>query len=440
MINTEELIRNQEYSQALDILQDQIQVQPEDSDVLSKLGYCLSMIGKIEESEKFLMKASMLCSDDSLIWQQYGYVLFQLGKLTESIKAIENASKFDSENIWYFHQLAFLSSKAGDFQIAICYIDKAIELAIKYQDASYIDLAGFKASLYENINKDRALDIYLSLMENFENDPFSYDKAANIVLDKFSFSKKLHNINSENPEYNNATHLLRKGDISKAVKLYKQAINNDKYCYPAYLGIAQALYEKSFGITEISRAKEPKGIAELFQNYNQLNQIERNIINASVEPFANFIEKLNKKNSHFLVVPVDVKIVDYPANSHLRGKDYQDMSFCSLRGIGGDNGYVGIERLRDILWDVPDNMRFTPACAAHEFAHLVWCLLDEDIKASFGQLYVESQKADSFISNYSTYNVEEYFAEYYAYYARMQAANKPIPNNPVIKALQELQN
>jgi len=360
--------------------------------------------------------------------------------LTESIKVIKNVLKLDSENALHFYQLAFLFSKKGEFKKSLYYIDKAINLKEKSKTVSFIDLLMFKAGIYENINKDLALDIYFSLIEKIEDDPFAYDKAANIVINRFNFSMKLNNLNSRNFEYNNATVLLRNGHIDKAIKLYKKVIRDDKYCYPAYLGITQALYEQKFGILEIEKVNTPTGIDKLFRNYDQLNDFERNIINASVAPFENYIDKLNKRNSQFLVVPVDVKLVDYPVNKYLRSKDYQNTPFCTLRGIGGDNGFVGVERLRDILWDVPDNISFTPACVAHEFAHLVWCLLDENITDSFEQLYNDSKRTNSFISNYSAYNVEEFFAEYYSYYARMLTAKKSIPDNSALKMIQDLQS
>ncbi|MDD3012665.1 MAG: tetratricopeptide repeat protein [Candidatus Gastranaerophilales bacterium] len=439
MENTEELIQNRKYAEALNALENHRQLQPDNTEVLSKIGYCLSMTGKINDAEKYFKQASKRC-DNAQTWQQYGYILYQLGKLTESIKAIKNAIKLDSKDILNFHQLAFLFSKKGDFEKSLYYIDKAINIEGKAENTGSVDLLIFKAGIYENINKDLALDIYFSLIERFEDDPFSYDKTANIVIDRFNFSKALNNLNSTNSEYNNATLLLRNGHTEKAVKLYKKIIKEDKHCYPAYLGIAQALYEKKFGIVEIEKVNAPVGISELFRNYNQLNDFEKNIINASVAPFANFIGKLNSQNSQFVIVPVDVKLVDYPDNSYLCDKDYQNMPFSTLRGIGGDNGYVGVERLRDILWDIPDNIPFKPACAAHEYAHLVWCLLDSKVISSFKQLYNESKKNNSFISNYSKYNVEEFFAEYYAYYVRMLSTNKPVPDNPVIKLIQSLQD
>jgi|GEM_PF-2652502 len=440
MKNIEDSIQNHKYSEALNDLKSQIELQPDNVEILSKIGYCLSKIGRTGDAEMYFKQASTLCDDNAWIWQQYGYVLYQLGKLTKSINAIKNAIKIDPENVWHLHQLAFLFSRTEEFEKSLHYIDRAINVANSAKDVNITDLLIFKAEIYENINKNKALDIYFSLMEKFEDDPFSYDRAANIVIARFSYSKNLNNLNSKNPEYNNATVLLRNGYTDKAIKLYKKIIKEDKYCYPAYLGIAQALYEQKFGIKKIEKVNAPAGINELFRNYTQLNDIEKNIINASIAPFANYLEKLNKKNTQFMIVPVDVSLVDYPANKHLQNKYYHGTPYCSLRGIGGDSGFVGVERLRDILWDVPDNIPFTPACAAHEFAHLVWCLFDEDITGSFEQLYNESKKTNSFISNYSSYNVEEFFAEYYAYYVRLLADNKSIPDNPVIKMIQDLQN
>ncbi|MFH0703063.1 MAG: tetratricopeptide repeat protein [bacterium] len=328
---------------------------------------------------------------------------------------------------------------------ALKYLNKVIELYPK-NDEYYINLLKLKAMIYENLDKNKAREIYFFIIDMLENDPILYDRTADLVIDEFKFPKNLSNLNFNDSAYNKATQLLRQGDLDEAIKLYKTAINRDKYCYPAYLGISQALYEKNFSIRKINDFDAPIGISNLFKNYNKLNKFEKNIVHASVAPLECFIEKLNEANSHFIVVPIDVRLTDFPSNQYLRDKSYsKNFSYCRLRGIGGSNAYVGIERLRDLLWNIPEKIKFTPASVAHEFAHQVWCVINQNIRISVEKIYKQAKKTCLFISNYSSLNPQEYFAEYYAYYIRLITANiqnieQIVENDPMIKIITDLKN
>ena len=296
-------------------------------------------------------------------------------------------------------------------------------------------------SMYDKV---KAFEIYKSLLKFFENDPFLYDKASNIAIHNFNFAKKNDDKVKGNDDYIEATLHLRNGELNKAIGLYKKAIHFDKYCYPAYLGISQALYEKQFGTRIIRNYFEIDGIDKLFINYEQMNNNEKNIINASVSILPNFVKKLAEEGSHFAIVPVDAKLTDFPANKHLEKLNYfDDMPFCTLRGIGGENAYVGIERVRDLLWSIPIKYKFTPGCIAHEFAHLVWCRLDSDILDMVKKYYIQAKNNGDFISNYSSFSAEEFFAEYYAYCIRLKVENDIIEtgnNDPMVKIICDLKN
>ena len=440
MEEIKDLILDNKYIEAIDILEKIIESDPQNISALSDAGFCYSQTGNLGKAQQKLKLASQYNPKDSLIWQNYGYVLFHLGKLTSAINALKKATTHNPNDIKLNHQLSFLFFKNKDYINALKYLDIAIELSENY-DASYkIELVRLKADFYEQIDENKALKIHFDLIESFENDPFSYDKAANIIYHRFKSSKYTSSLNSLENDYKKATLCLREGEIEKAIKFYKKAIKNDPFCYPAYLGISQALYENSFGLRKIKEYPETDEISKLVKNHNQLGVIEKNIINASVYLLQNFVKKLVISGSHFMIVPIDVKLTDYPANKHLRNKTYcEKMPFGSLRGIGGDHGYVGVERLRDILWNIPSHLKFTPACVAHEYAHLIWCKLDCEMQDRINKNFLQAQQCGDFISNYSSFNVEEYFAEYYAYYSRLEVSNEYVlDNDPMMKIFDEL--
>ena len=155
----------------------------------------------------------------------------------------------------------------------------------------------------------------------------------------------------------------------------------------------------------------------------------------------NFLHKLEEKGVCFTIVPIETKLVEYPQNRHLADKIYlKSLPYSTLRGIGGEHAFVGVERLRDFLWSVTYKEKFIPACIAHEYAHQVWCLLDKSTLKQVKDLYKEAKLTDNFISNYSKASVEEYFAEYYAYFARLIAYEEEIfRDDPMIKIFISLQ-
>ncbi|OGI22784.1 MAG: hypothetical protein A2287_05950 [Candidatus Melainabacteria bacterium RIFOXYA12_FULL_32_12] len=436
-----ELIQSQNYIEALNILNKLIKNEPSNWQALSEAGFCHIQVGELIKAQDKFDLASQFNPEDPWIWQQYSYVLFQLGKVSGAISALRKAVKSKPYDIMINYQLAFLYFRTKDFSNSLKYVDKAIELSNASGNHIYInDLLGMKAMIYENTDHNKAIEVYFTIFKTLEDDACSYDKFSSLIIDRFEFSSNLTELNTAFPEYNEATQLFRSGDLDNAINLYKKVIKEHKFCYPAYLGLAQALYEKRFSTRDIGDYNDPAGISKLFKNYEQLNKTEKNIIIASVLPFENFIPIINSRDSHFVIAPIDTKLTDYPANQYLKNRNYlENISYCSLRGIGGDNAYVGIERLRDFLWEVPQTLKFIPACVAHEFAHLVWCSLDKNVVKRVEKLYKQAKMSQSFISNYSSENVQEYFAEYYALYARLLSSNAELPeNDPMIGILEEL--
>ena len=436
-----DLIQKQEYLEALNILNKLIKKDPYNSQALCEAGFCHLQMGDLTQAQDKLQLASQYNPDDAWLWQQYGYVLFQLGKLTNAISAFRKAVKFKPYDIMMNYQIAFLYFQNKDYAKSLKFADKAIEYSNASGNVRYINnLLGLKAMIYENIDPNKAIQVYFTIFEHLEDDAASYDRFSSLIIDKFDFSQNFTNLNTASPDYNKATQLFRSGDLENAIVSYKKIIQEYKFCYPAYLGLTQALYERKFGLRKIGNYKAPKGISGLFANYDQLNQTEKNIIHASVLPLGNFINRINKRNAHFIIVPIDTKLTDYPANQYLKNQNYlENISYCSLRGIGGDNAFVGIERLRDFLWDVPQSLKFIPACVAHEYGHLIWCSLDNSLINRIEELYNNAKENQFFISNYSSENVQEYFAEYYALYARLLSDNQVIPqDDPMFNILENL--
>lgn len=81
--------------------------------------------------------------------------------------------------------------------------------------------------------------------------------------------------------------------------------------------------------------------------------------------------------------------------------------------------FIGIERIRDILWKVPIWLKQVPATVAHEYAHQVYYILDQKEKYIIDNLYNKTIKSSlPLVSDYSALNSEEFFAENYSYFVR----------------------
>lgn len=436
-----ELIKNKDYSKAIHLLESIIKKNPDNVSAIYKAGLCYTKTGEFLKAKNKFESIINVDVQNVELWQQYSFILFQLGKLIKSIKALEKADSLNPDDLFLHHQLAFLHYQLKNYPKALEYIDRAHEInQIQYSGEPILEILNLKALISENLNKKDAIKVYFSILESFENNAASYDRLSSLILDKFNFKENFNELTCKNTDYNKATLLLRSGKLEESIYLYKKSIQNNKYCYPAYLGIAQALYESKFGLRNIKSISKPHRIEGLFTNYDQLNHTEKNIVNSSVSLLQNFIPKLINNKAKFTIVPIDTKLTDYPENLHLKNKDYiEGVSFCTLRGIGGDNAFVGIERVRDFLWRVDSSLKFVPACIAHEFGHMVWALLDNTTTNKIKELYIEDYENNNLISIYSKTNEQEYFAEYYAYCSRLIAENIELTDyHPMIKLIENL--
>jgi len=436
-----ELINGQDYAGALAILEKLIKLDPKNSIALGEAGFCLGQTGNFAKAKEKLELAVGINPADGWIWQYYGYILYKLGMLTASISALKESIKYNIGDFALTHQLAFLYYQNKDYENALNTINKAQELFDNSACQNLRELMNLKAMIIENINKDQAIQEYLALIELDGTNPVYYDRLSILEAEDYISSENLLILDNNDSKYNTATQMLRHGHIDNAIESYNKIIVKSICCYPAYLGISQALYEKKFGIKKLRKIPSLEGINKFIKNYYQLNENEKNILNASISPLKNFLHKLEEKGVCFTIVPIETKLVEYPQNRHLADKIYlKSLPYSTLRGIGGEHAFVGVERLRDFLWSVTYKEKFIPACIAHEYAHQVWCLLDKSTLKQVKDLYKEAKLTDNFISNYSKASVEEYFAEYYAYFARLIAYEEEIfRDDPMIKIFISLQ-
>lgn len=433
------LLDSQDYPAAISRFENIINKEPENAQAISKAGLCYLKIGKISEAINKFKLATKLEPTNYDFWQQYGFLLYQYGKVADSIRALTKAARINPDDPLMCHQLSFLHYKNQEYDKAVNYIDKGLKV-IDSNDVNFLyELLSLKALIYEDFCPEKSKEVYYSLIEFFGNDSNSYDRVSSLVIDDFNFPNFHLNLNNNVLDYEIATNFLRNEEIENSIELYKKIIREDKTCYPAFLGITQALYETKFGIREIKTFDKPENVEKLVLNYEQLNETEKNIIHASFFHFENYINKLIELKSEFFIAPIDVKLTEFPANHYLKGKIYSGkLPYCTLRGIGGDHGFVGIERLRDFLWEMPSNIPLAPACAAHEFAHQVWCILDKSVQEQVRELFNLDKENNNCLTNYASWNEQEYFAENYAYFVRLISEGKEIPDISILQMIKEM--
>ena len=86
---------------------------------------------------------------------------------------------------------------------------------------------------------------------------------------------------------------------------------------------------------------------------------------------------------------------------------------------------------------MPKWLNQVPASIAHEYAHQVYEILEDEYITEIDKLYKKSvSRPGVMVSDYSSSNAEEFFAENYAYYVRSQIHhNQPYYAGEIIELI-----
>ena len=176
------------------------------------------------------------------------------------------------------------------------------------------------------------------------------------------------------------------------------------------------------------------------KNGIKLTLIEQSIVKYSIIPLCHYLPAILKAGGSITVVPIDTKLTSLQEVSYLKNANYiEGSSYQGIRALGGMNIYIGVERLRDLIWRVPDWLKQVPGSIAHEYAHQVYEMLNDSQQAQIDNIYITAINDKlPMVSEYSRLNSQEYFAENYAYYARSLLHKTKLPENSEI--LEFIQN
>lgn len=151
----------------------------------------------------------------------------------------------EPENSQLFNNLGVGHYLLGEYDVSIRYLEKAVQLQ---KDPSY--LFNLANSYAENDNPERAIDIYLEVLDGNPNHIGALNNLAD-TYEKVGEYKKAHELftyitqvepNEALSHFNLGNFFLRQNQHIEAAKCYETAIERDGEFVDAYHNIAWILY------------------------------------------------------------------------------------------------------------------------------------------------------------------------------------------------------
>lgn len=435
-------ILEKNHYKVIDLLLERLQNDSKNHYYLSQLAYTLSQLGRYQQASDIFKYCTLLDESDPWVFQHYAFALSNINKKEEATKAYLKAIDLNPSLIWARKQLAELYIELDLPEKAEFIINKTIELTSENESGLLSNLFSLKAKTLEQHTPEEALDWYMLAVRYNEFESYNYERiAALLAIDYPEFVEDLKSIHmhlNTKPDNNSLGYChqaianFRLGNTNKSINFYKQAIKENIMYYPAYAGISQALYEKKYDTIQLSKEIQVPGILKKYvTNWEALSEQEQQIIALSTYPFQTKLEELVKNNYSITIVPIDTKITAYTENKDLRNQSYLDGSkYDGIRAIGGKKAFIGIERLRDLLWVIPNWLLQTPASMAHEFAHQV----HQNMEKEYQQLILNNYKNcidnnTPLVTDYAATNDQEFFAENYCQLVRNSVHKENKPTN-----------
>lgn len=442
-------IIEQNHYRVIDILLERLENNINDFFHLSQLAYTLSQLGRYEESRRLFEYCISLNNTESWTLQHYAFALSKCNEQEEAINYYKRALEIAPYAIWPRKQLAEVLIETGKQKEAEKEINKVIEYSDNIDNKELLsEIFSIKAKIREKESFDDAIDWYMMALKYNEEESYNYERVSSLLATKYPHKvSSLKSIQEELASNKDEAYMIasgnqRIGNIIKSIEIYKDTIENNIQCYPAYVGISQALYEKKFNIITLNEEDYNKAnLAKFVTNWEKLSPFEQNIVFKSVLPLQSYLDTLIEKDGSLTFIPINSKLTSLPELNYLQTETYTDGTpYQGIRALGGLNAYVGIERLRDITWKVPNWLKQVPATIAHEYAHQIYEILSPQEQHKINNIFkTHLNDSLSFISEYSKTNHEEFFAEYFAYFSRktLHFGKCPI-NNEILDFINNL--
>ena len=125
------------YTEAEEILRNQLAENKEDEWTLSELAYCLSAQGKYEEALEYFFTLEKLNKADAWTYRQIGICYKNLDKREDALKYYLKAVELDEEDMYSLSEIAWLYDSFGKYEEALKYLERLEELG---QDDSWTNV------------------------------------------------------------------------------------------------------------------------------------------------------------------------------------------------------------------------------------------------------------------------------------------------------------
>ena len=125
------------YTEAEEILRNQLAENKEDEWTLSELAYCLSAQGKYEEALEYFFTLEKLNKADAWTYRQIGICYKNLDKREDALKYYLKAVELDEEDMYSLSEIAWLYDYFGKYEEALKYLERLEELG---QDDSWTNV------------------------------------------------------------------------------------------------------------------------------------------------------------------------------------------------------------------------------------------------------------------------------------------------------------
>lgn len=255
--------------------------------------------------------------------------------------------------------------------------------------------------------------------------------------------------------YQRARSLKQRGDFAKATPEFETALDIEPRYYRALIGLGdlclrEGNYERAAAAARLAIAVDPEGSSghlelscayrglnerarseiggvnfaesfhsqraasvyaktrEIFPDYASLTRRQQEVIDYSVAPLSQFLQRLALRKARHYLLPLDERPGDLPDFADVADeKTFDGRYYASIRGVGGRIAITGIEYL-----DQAARGGFNTI--AHEFAHQVHiAAFSKSQTKSIRNLYEQARREGRTLDYYAAANEYEYFAQGY---------------------------
>lgn len=216
------------------------------------------------------------------------------------------------------------------------------------------------------------------------------------------------------------THLaavaLYENHLDRVIQYSFKALELDPHWGMAHYLISEAMEIKAFNINQISQAihrsitlmdiKVPKGLREVFINYDSLPPHYQKLVCISVNPLKRFLPAMAKRGITHYIMPLYQWLYEAPRVPLTKGQRIPDgRLWDDVKGCGGLYAVTGYGTLNNWLYG-----DFNVLC--HEFAHQVHLNAFTDAQRSqVRRLFERAKKEGRTLDYYAYKNQWEYFAQ-----------------------------